>query len=316
MMHIRRFTIVTIGLTFALLLMGGLVHNTRSSLACPDWPLCFGSAFPKMEGGVLVEHSHRLVATSVGLCTMVLFALLLRRRRQTGERDLPWLGLGALVCVIFQGVLGGITVLYRLPAMVSTGHLATSLFFFSLLIYIAFRLRSADHPAAADAAAMPRTVVWWTAGAALVTYLQAILGAFMRHLQAGLACNTDLPLCRGSIWPTGAHPSVLIHVAHRLLGVMLFVLVLGTALMTYRHARTAAVRRLAVLAPVLVLGQVTLGVLSITSFLGVIPVTAHLGGAALLLADLVSLHLLARGRLGTQATRSSTSVSLGREVVA
>jgi len=62
-----RLAVVTACATWILLLVGCLVHGTGSSLACPDWPLCYGSAFPKMENGVQYEHSHRLVATAVGL---------------------------------------------------------------------------------------------------------------------------------------------------------------------------------------------------------------------------------------------------------
>ena len=67
--------------------MGGLVHNTRSSLACPDWPLCFGHVFPKMEGGVLVEHSHRLVAATVTFLALGLMIGALRRA--TAHRVTP-----------------------------------------------------------------------------------------------------------------------------------------------------------------------------------------------------------------------------------
>jgi heme A synthase len=62
----RPFAIATAVATFLLLLIGGLVNPTGSSLACPDWPLCHGSAFPEMTGGVFFEHSHRLAATTVG----------------------------------------------------------------------------------------------------------------------------------------------------------------------------------------------------------------------------------------------------------
>src|SRR5438045_9294097 len=103
-MKLRTCAIVTACLTYVLLLMGGRVHNARSSLACPDWPLCFGQVFPKMEGGVLVEHSHRLMATTVGLLTTVLMVLCIRRGRAAGDRRLIALGVVALACVVAQGV--------------------------------------------------------------------------------------------------------------------------------------------------------------------------------------------------------------------
>ncbi|HEY0437077.1 MAG TPA: COX15/CtaA family protein, partial [Phenylobacterium sp.] len=82
-------------LTLVLIVAGGLVTNTDSGLACPDWPTCFGSPMPKMVGGVLVEHTHRLLATAVGLCTLGLCVGTLPRRK--------WL----VLCGLFAPVLLG-----------------------------------------------------------------------------------------------------------------------------------------------------------------------------------------------------------------
>ena len=289
-MSLRRYALALLGLTFGLLLVGGLVHNTRSSLACPDWPLCFGSAFPKMEGGILVEHGHRLLATAVGLGTIGLLVGLWRRARKTGERGLRGLGASLLALVIAQGVLGGLTVIYRLPTLVSTAHLACSMLFFSLLIYINFRLRPTM---VRPRASLGRRLVRASAIGAVAVYLQMLVGALMRHLGAGLAC-TDLPLCAGGLWPFGAHPSVLLHATHRLLAVLVFSLVCWIAVVTFRSTEHRAARLLSLVAPLLVAIQGVLGWLSVSTFLDVVPVTAHLGVAALILADLVTLHLVAR----------------------
>ncbi len=278
-----------LGLTFCLLLAGGLVHNTRSSLACPDWPLCFGSAFPKMEGGVLIEHGHRLLATLVGLGTIVLLAGLWRRARRGGDPALLRLGGLALALVVAQGVLGGLTVIYRLPTLVSTAHLAVSLLFFSLLIYINFRLAPTSlRPRTPLAAPLVRAATI----APVFAFVQILTGALMRHLGAGLAC-TDLPLCQGGLWPSGAHPNVLLHAGHRLFAVVVFAVACWVAAVAWRTTRHRTARLLATCAPLLVLAQGVLGWLSISSFLDVVPVTAHLGVAALLLADLVALRLVA-----------------------
>src|SRR5262245_29246180 len=76
----HRFAVVLAVLIFFLILLGGIVHNTGSSLACPDWPTCYGTLMPEMKGGVAIEHSHRLAAASVGLLTIVLSILLYKKR--------------------------------------------------------------------------------------------------------------------------------------------------------------------------------------------------------------------------------------------
>ncbi|MEO6951843.1 MAG: COX15/CtaA family protein [Polyangia bacterium] len=290
-MTLSRYAKGLLGLTFCLLIVGGLVHNTRSSLACPDWPLCFGSAFPKMEGGVLVEHGHRLLATTVGLGTIGLLVGLFLRARKTGDRSLARLGFLALALVVAQGVLGGLTVIYRLPTIVSTLHLATSMLFFTLLIYIVFRLSPTTvRPKPSLGLPLERASL---AGAVLV-YSQMIVGALMRHLGAGLAC-TDLPLCKDGLWPAGAHPNVQLHAFHRIWAVVVFAALCSIAVVAFRTTRDVRARALAATAPVLAIVQGTLGWLSISTFLDVVPVTAHLGVAALMLADLVTLHLYSRG---------------------
>ncbi len=288
-MFVRRFAILTASLTFLLLLVGGLVHNTRSSLACPDWPLCYGQVFPKMEGGVLVEHSHRLLASAVGLCTIVLLVLLILRK----QKGLAALGVGLLGLVIAQGVLGGLTVIYRLPTWISTTHLAVSQIFFCALIYVAFRTREQAEPEK-----LPPAVVTVTAIATVAVYFQMLVGALMRHLGAGLAC-LEVPLCRGSLWPAGAHGALQLHMFHRLLGIVVFAVVVFSSVVTFKNARGhLSVKVLAVTAPLLVCVQILLGISSVNSFLDVVPVTAHLGVAAALLANLWCLHLYARMGIG------------------
>src|SRR6185295_15319185 len=106
---VHRFAVATAVATFLLILIGGLVHGTGSSLACPDWPTCYGSFFPKMEGGVLVEHSHRLAAGTVAILTVLLAAVVSagRSARLRRLRRHAWL---SVALVLVQAVLGGITV--------------------------------------------------------------------------------------------------------------------------------------------------------------------------------------------------------------
>jgi len=339
-MWIRRLAAATAFLTCVLIVAGGLVTNTDSGLACPDWPLCYGSPIPKMVGGVAVEHTHRLLATAVGLCTVALVAGLLPRRRaillcgamlpallagafagayfqQHGGGFPPWaiflvvIGFGgfiavigqergparlatlALALVVAQGLLGGLTVIYRLPPLVLVLHTATSMLFLATLVALAWRLsgRSAVPSPAGS------TLLFLTAAA---VYLQIVLGGAVRHTGAGLVC-VDLPYCRGVIWPSHVHPAVHLHMAHRAFAFAVLALVVWNAVRIFR-AGTA--RALALAGPILVVLQIALGILTITTFKDLVPVTAHLMVAALLLADVVSLAVVvgpSRERVPAQA---------------
>src|SRR4051794_35913794 len=139
---VHRFAVATAVATYLLILIGGLVHGTGSSLACPDWPTCYGSLMPKMEGGVLVEHSHRLAAGTVVILTLAL-ATMLSASRAPALRPLRPFGWLAVGLVVVQAVLGGITVKLRLPTPISTAHTGTSLLFFLTLLYVAVRSRPA-----------------------------------------------------------------------------------------------------------------------------------------------------------------------------
>ena len=280
--------------TFVLLLVGALVNPTGSSLACPDWPLCFGSLFPEMTGGVEYEHTHRLVATLVGLLTWAL-AFTMWRSSQIDQR-LKTLGLVAAVMVVVQGVLGGVTVLLKLPTLVSTGHLAVSMIFFSLLILITYRLRRLRNGLgdveSESSGGGPMTLLVITG---VAVYLQVVLGALVRHTQSALACGDSIPFCAGALWPTWGPGQV--HMAHRIAAVFLFFLIVVTSVYAARYATKVGSRPLAVLAiaaPILTLVQIFLGVITVTSLKALHPVTAHVGVGTLLLADFVLMVLVAR----------------------
>ena len=123
---LHRFATLVAVCTLLLIFIGGLVTSTGSGLAVPDWPLSYGQVFPEMVGGVAYEHGHRMAAATVGLLTVVLALWLWNREpRKWVQR----LGVGALITVVCQGILGGITVLFLLPTAVSVSHAALAQIF-------------------------------------------------------------------------------------------------------------------------------------------------------------------------------------------
>jgi heme o synthase len=292
-MLVHRFAIATAFATYLLILIGGLVHGTGSSLACPDWPTCYGSLMPKMEGGVLVEHSHRLAAGAVGVFLLVLSWLVFRSSSPEARRLRPFAGLADGLYLV-QALLGGLTVIFRLPTPISTAHTATSLLLFMTVLYIAARSRPVS-AIAPPRASLSGPAITLAIVSAVAVYFQMVLGGLVRHSGAALAC-TDVPLCRGAIWPV-AHPTVLIQALHRLNALVAGTLVTASSIVTWRSARSlrrSDLRALAFVGPVLVVIQIVLGVRAVQTFLDLATVEAHLAVATALLATQVLIVL--RGR--------------------
>jgi cytochrome c oxidase assembly protein subunit 15 len=131
---LHRFTIFLAVCTLFLVVAGAEVTSHQAGLSVPDWPLSYGQVMPPMTGGVRWEHGHRMVATTVGILTIVLVIWLMRRDKRAWMRRLGWAALGA---VIVQGVLGGLTVLLLLPPAVSVAHACLAQLFFSTTVAMA-----------------------------------------------------------------------------------------------------------------------------------------------------------------------------------
>jgi heme a synthase len=283
---LHRYTLGLAAATLVLIFVGGLVTSTGSGLAVPDWPLSYGKLFPPMVGGVLFEHGHRMVAAAVGFLTFVLAVWVWRRPTRPWVRRLATL---ALVVVIGQGVLGGITVLFLLPPAVSIAHAGLAQVFFCLtiaLVAVTSPAWTEERTRIADPG-IRRLANATTA----VVYGQILLGAWMRHTGSGLAIP-DFPLAYGRLVPPFFTRQILIHFAHRAgaVVVVVFVAWLATRILT-RHREEPALARAAWTLICALLLQILLGAETIWSSRGVLPTTLHVAGGAATLAAALWLRL-------------------------
>jgi cytochrome c oxidase assembly protein subunit 15 len=182
---LHRYAIFVAICTFFLIIAGALVTSNDAGLSVPDWPTSFGSfRMPRMVGGVKFEHTHRMIAGAVGILTIILaLALWIKDSR----RWVKWVGGAAVLAVLAQALLGGITVLFYLPVSVSMGHATLAQVFFCLAASLAFFTRGDwrwDEPKIEDASTPSvQQLSLATTGAILV---QLILGAGYRHSGMGI----------------------------------------------------------------------------------------------------------------------------------
>lgn len=300
--------VIATGLTYLLIVLGGLVRVTDSGLSCPDWPTCYGhwvplpadiAAVPGIAysyGQVMLEWVHRLIA-GVLLGPLVLAIAVLAVSLRARDRALPWLGVGLLLLLLVQGGLGAFTVFDSNSPWSVAVHLGNALIILAVLILVA--TRAAGLPSPVPAA--PSVPV--LAAAASVLALGAMASAAMTTKSgAALACAT-WPDCDGAWLPDLSDPLVAIHFSHRLLAAATGVAVL--ALWLACRGLDRARRRMALLALALVVAQVGLGALVI---LWQVPLpVAVLHQAVGVLLFVVLCRLLWRSAVAGRAASSERS---------
>lgn len=272
-MPARALSLSLVVVALFLIGLGGVVHTTGSSLACPDWPLCNGEWLPVMRGGVAYEHSHRLLALALALGVASLPFTISGRPRRLAAAAV------GLVCV--QALLGAATVIWGLPPPVSIAHLLTATCLLALLAWIALDVR--DLPPLPAQPALGRA----TGAAVLALFVQLGLGAAVRHLGAGAACGDD-PLGCDRVLVLGA-PAVL-QLAHRAMAGVVLALVVRIAALAQRDPLASSATRSAARLPLLlVAAQIALGMAAVAGSLPIALVTLHLVCAELALLSLVVL---------------------------
>jgi cytochrome c oxidase assembly protein subunit 15 len=208
--------------TFLLIGLGGLVTSREAGMSVPDWPTTYGynmflTPIDKWLGeeawnhGIFFEHSHRLLASVVGLLTTILAIWLWLK---DGRKWLHWLGIAAFLLVIVQGILGGLRVRWTLDWL-GVPHGAIGQVFLVLTAALAlFTSRWWIQAPSEKQIAVRPGLRGHVLSVTLVIFAQLLIAATMRHQHAGLAI-WDFPLAHGKVWPTASPEAIAVYNAHR-----------------------------------------------------------------------------------------------------
>ena len=269
--------------TFSLITLGGIVRVTESGLGCPDWPLCHGQIIPPAEMDVLIEYSHRLTASFVGVLVMIAMILGWIRYRYVKLIVIP-VGL-SFTLVLVQVVLGGITVLSELRNEIVTIHLLMGeLIMGCLVIGSVFSFQSTictfDYR---------RTWFWLAVGGIVIALAIIVSGSYIVGIGAGPVC-TSWPLCMDDWLPE--HQLMWAHMVHRLVAVLGGAIILGLAVVVGLKYRQDTYMLIATISTViLVILQVVIGAGNVWFNFSPIIRVLHLSLATMLLIGLVMIAI-------------------------
>jgi cytochrome c oxidase assembly protein subunit 15 len=265
--------------TWLLMAVGSATRVMNAGLACPDWPLCYGQLVPtqQMNLQVFLEWFHRLDAALIGISAIALTSLAWWWRKALPSW-LPGAATFALFLIVFQGILGGLTVTQMLRFDLVTAHLGTALLFFGTLIVIGTALTPFVPSASNSASASLR---WWAMAAAILVYLQSLIGGLVASRWALHQCFGGFQLCNVmnshivGVFPPTMTTLILVWLAWR------------------KSELAAALKKLAAMAAGLVILQIMLGIATFRLHLQVEPLTVtHQAVGASLLGVLVALTVL------------------------
>jgi protoheme IX farnesyltransferase len=290
---VRRIAWVTVGFTYFLIALGGTVRVSDSGLSCPDWPLCHGNIFVALDYHVLLEQFHRYTASIVSILIIALAISALIWARQERQVLIP--ALLAPFFLVIQIVLGGLTVLWKLPPTIIAAHLGTALAIFAMVITVAVMSgepkRSKEHPA------KTRKFVRLAMTNALLVYGLMLSGSYVVGSGATLACP-GWPLCgTAPQWAVQYHLSD-INSFHRLVATFVGLVLIWTLISAWRRRHVAPGQAwVALVAGILFVVQTTVGGLVVLLERPDFVAGLHLALATAVWGSLVLLAVLAARQL-------------------
>lgn len=261
----QRLAFATAVATLILIAIGAVVRATGSGLGCPDWPTCHGGVVPPGDKQPIIEYTHRFVASAIGL--MVIGTDVLAWRHYRHVPFTLWTATVAVPLVIFQGVLGAITVWTELPPEVVGTHLLTAMLVLSCQLAAAISMYAEDPVRRERFASLPRDRATPLAKMAFVAlvWMAAVLwvGGYMSESGASTAC-ADWPTCNGLAMLPGADDQEITHMVHRYLAGGFVVFVIPFVAMAWRRrAEIPWAGEAAVAAAILYVAQVAVGALNV-----------------------------------------------------
>ena len=257
---------IALTLLFILLIWGNLVAGLKAGLACPDWPLCYGRVLPPFRWDIYMEFMHRVIG---GVTSVFIIILAYQRLRSyaAGAKAIPVI---TVLLLLFQIVLGGIVVLLELPVNLTTYHFANAIVIFELTLYMVF-IDGVEQKASFSLTGYKGVFFLL----AILVSVQAVLGAYVRHSDAGLACP-DFPTCLGYWVPPELSGTILAHFAHRALAYLITATVILLLVLSYSSKGLAKYRSEIYVILGLIVVQVLLGVLVVSSKLHFFVTALHL----------------------------------------
>jgi len=258
----------TVFFTYLLMVMGAFVTSTGSGLACPDWPLCYGTVKPPLQMHIWFEWGHRLLGATAG--TLIVLSTIFVWR---SYRGLPRVFTSAIVLLLFTGVgLGGLTVLVEAPRLDSFLNVAIISSHLIISTLVLTCLTFSLHYVTGRARKTESNFFFFLF---CLVYIQVVLGILVRYSGATLACP-DLPFCNGKVIPAFTDYSVVLHFFHRLTALTVFI---TTAIKVYSAISKKNAVSASIITFALVLAQATFGILIVATgmFLPVIILHAATG---------------------------------------
>ena len=281
----RALSVATALVTYALVVLGGVVRVSGSGLGCPDWPLCHGRVLPPLDLHAIIEYSHRTTAslTSVLVVATAVVAWVAWRNR----RDLVIPATVAVGLLAIQVVLGAITVRLELPPMIVLAHLATAMALLGAVCVTAVAAMMPSTAGTVDAESVARA-----RGAAAGTYLLILSGSLVVGSGASGACDA-WPLCGGG-FRFAFDGSPAIQLLHRGAAAAIGVLVvMGLLSVLARQRRAPAVRATVALTMAALAFQVAVGAAVVTLHLPAVLRGLHLALASAVWTGTVVLAVIA-----------------------